>query len=552
MGVLGLTPFLQKTCPEVVKQLPERLSALSGKRIVIDGTLITQRFHFAPMPQRYRHVLSWYRLASNLRNHNIQTICVFDGKERSLAKEREIERRRKDRKLTIARGEFEAERFDRLHRLTGLLRSWGSVDTGEGKKELSLLKQSVDNWKLPSSLTAGLSAAAGVAAGGVSAAVGLPASLAYMALRGAGQTPDPAAPASQTITYDSTGELEVVPSHEETDLPNGPPLVTPAGSEPAEHLAASVSKLYSDYCRSIPRLESLTRASPPDTSLPVTPVSSPPEDDLEAAKAEYALSKSQHGLLHEEAALWAELVESVKADQMADSVAHLAQALETKSGVLSESYLRRNHPPTTQTYQESKEILRAMGIPCIEPSGPYEAEALAASLVLHGHADYVASEDTDVLIYGAPLLRNLASRTGPLVLISGAEVRSVLQLDPARFIDFALLLGTDFSRRIKNVGPARALKFIRQHGSIEQVLEREKYAPQVAPNLYLEQVELARDVFQTLPPVPDVTLLEQGEVDEEAVSDILDRYGLRRFGADEWDYSQALSGNHFADNPAAS
>ena len=156
-----------------------------------------------------------------------------------------------------------------------------------------------------------------------------------------------------------------------------------------------------------------------------------------------------------------------------------------------------------------------------------------------------------MLIYGAPLLRNLASKEGPLVLISGAEVRTVLQLDPARFVDFALLLGTDFSRRIKNIGPARALKYIRQHGSIEQVLEHEKYAAHVVQNLYLEQVELARDVFQTLPPLPDLSLLEQREVDEKAVSDILDRYGLRRFGPDEWDYSQALSGNYFADNPSA-
>ncbi|RDX47303.1 PIN domain-like protein [Lentinus brumalis] len=550
MGVLGLTPFLQKTCPEVVKQLPERLNALSGKRVVIDGTLITQRFHFAPMPQPYRHVLAWYRLASHLRSHNIQTICVFDGKERSLAKEREIERRRRDRKLTTARGEFEAERLDRLHRLTGLLRKWRSVETEEGKTELALLRQSVEKWKLPSSLAAGLSAAADAAAGGVSAVVGVPAGLAYMALRG-GNPSDSSASAAQSITYDSTGELEVV-THEETDVPSGPPLATPSDSVQTEPMAESVSQLYEEYCRSIPQLETLSVTTSADASLPKSAAGTVPEEELDTAKAEYDLSKSQHGLLREEAALWIELAESVKADNMAESLDHLAQALEAKSNVLSESYIRRTHPPTTETYEESKSILRAMGIPCIEPAGPFEAEALAASLVLHGHADYVASEDTDVLIYGAPLLRNLASKDGPLVLISGAEVRSVLQLDPARFIDFALLLGTDFSKRIKNVGPARALKFIRQHGSIEQVLEREKYAPHVPAELYLEQVELARAVFQDLPPVPDPALFEQGDVDEAAVSEILDRYGLRRFGADAWDYSEALSGNYFADNPAAS
>ena len=127
----------------------------------------------------------------------------------------------------------------------------------------------------------------------------------------------------------------------------------------------------------------------------------------------------------------------------------------------------------------------------------------------------------------------------------------MLDLDRARFIDFALLLGTDFSQRIKNVGPARALKFIRKHGSIEQVIEHEtQYPPRVPAQEYLEQVALARTVFRTLPPTPEPTALIQGEANEEEVIDILDKHNLRRYAFDE-DYSQALSGNYFADNPAA-
>lgn len=138
------------------------------------------------------------------------------------------------------------------------------------------------------------------------------------------------------------------------------------------------------------------------------------------------------------------------------------------------------------------------------------------------------------------------------MVISGADVRAVLQLDRDRFIDFALLLGTDFSQRIKNVGPTRALKFIREHGSIERVLEHEpQYPPRMPPAEYLEQVELARSVFQTLPPIPDPSLLQQGEVDEAAVWALVDKYNLHRYIAEDWDYSQSLSGNFFADNPNA-
>lgn len=55
-----------------------------------DGTLITQRFHFAPDPREYRHVLGWYRLMEELRENSINAICVFDGKERNAAKADEV------------------------------------------------------------------------------------------------------------------------------------------------------------------------------------------------------------------------------------------------------------------------------------------------------------------------------------------------------------------------------------------------------------------------------------------------------------------------------
>ncbi|KAF8223559.1 hypothetical protein L208DRAFT_1316358 [Tricholoma matsutake] len=64
MGMLGPMLFLQETCPEVIKYLPDHLCSLSGKIIVIDGMLIMQHFHFVPWqtPHCHCHVLGWYRL----------------------------------------------------------------------------------------------------------------------------------------------------------------------------------------------------------------------------------------------------------------------------------------------------------------------------------------------------------------------------------------------------------------------------------------------------------------------------------------------------------
>jgi flap endonuclease-1 len=154
----------------------------------------------------------------------------------------------------------------------------------------------------------------------------------------------------------------------------------------------------------------------------------------------------------------------------------------------------------------------------------------------------------DVLVYEVPLLRNITSRADPLVVVSGKDVRINLQLDRASYLDFVLLLGTDFSQRIKNVGPTRALKFIREHGTIERVLEQEaKYRPRVPLEEYLTEVKVARSTFCTLPPIPNANLFEQHESNQGEVNEILQRYGLHRAAMVEWDYEEALNTNYFDD-----
>ena len=174
---------------------------------------------------------------------------------------------------------------------------------------------------------------------------------------------------------------------------------------------------------------------------------------------------------------------------------------------------------------------------------------MSAALHILGRA-FLTMDWQDVLVYEAPLIRNITSRIEPLTIVSGSDIRTVLHLDRASFIDFALLLGTDFSQRIKHIGPQRALKFIRLYGSIEAIIQQErKYSPKLPEKAYLEQVEVARGVFGNLPEVPDLKLLESRETDTEAVRWILQKYGLHRASGYEWDYDAALEGNYFKDNP---
>ena len=154
------------------------------------------------------------------------------------------------------------------------------------------------------------------------------------------------------------------------------------------------------------------------------------------------------------------------------------------------------------------------------------------------------------MVYGVPLLRNVTSGTEPLTLIEGDEVPNALDMDSSQFLDFALLLGTDFTDRIRNVGPIRALKFILSYGSIEKILEGEpKYSPKTATPDYLEQIRVAREVFQYRPTVPAPELLEVQQPNDSLVLEVLQRFQLRKFAEKDADFSSLLGANYFSDHP---
>ncbi|KAG1876196.1 PIN domain-like protein [Suillus subluteus] len=595
MGVLGLTPFLQKTCPEVIRKLPDRLRSLCGKTIVIDGTLITQRLHFAPMPHPHRHILGWHRIITELKECNVHAICVFDGKDRSIAKAREVERRREIRRLDAARSSIEVERLSRLQKLMRLLPQYHSMEPPDRRRitnalqHLAVAPRTIPTYFQPSfspsdtlqndvnSVTTcsqtrlfGASEFEQVCnvlssqseedtLSAIYDSVNMSdADMKEILLVRIGQSVAVIPPNDtkswpddiNNSTLDPGASLvEGVSNLRVQDLPPGPSIIQSELREadfqtsqdvifatvvdsvpPTEDVISALSSLYQEYRDCVAQITSL----PSTVEVPESP---------DETRAEYIMSKSQLQMTIEEGQIW---------DTLADAPETALATLAEKSGVLSESYARRSSPPTTQTYEESKEILRAMGVPCIESEGPFEAEALASSLVIHGIADYVASEDTDVLVYEAPLIRNIANRNDPLILVHGSHVRTALQLSKSAYIDFLLLLGTDFSQRIKNVGPQRALKFIREHGSIERVITQEhKYPPRLSKQLYLEQVGIARLAFATLPPIPDPETLKQHDVNHTKVAAIVHKYRLQSVLPHQWNYGTALEGNYFADNPRA-
>lgn len=127
--------------------------------------------------------------------------------------------------------------------------------------------------------------------------------------------------------------------------------------------------------------------------------------------------------------------------------------------------------------------------------------------------------------------------------MSGREIRDEFQLSRDAFIDFALLLGSDFSQRLSGLGPARAIKLVQARGSIEAIIQAERAKekgqrflpePKITEEEYMKQVEAGRNVFHELPPLSEdvkAQISEDRHVDEALVAAIMTEFDL---GSDYW------------------
>jgi flap endonuclease-1 len=161
-------------------------------------------------------------------------------------------------------------------------------------------------------------------------------------------------------------------------------------------------------------------------------------------------------------------------------------------------YAQASSKVNKEIVEDSKFLLSLMGIPSVQ--APCEGEAQAAHIVLRKEADYVASQDYDSFLFGAPrVIRNLAV-TGKRKLpgknvyvdvepeiIELEETLSALGINREQLIDIAICVGTDYNKGIEKVGPKTALKLIKKYGGVHAVL-REK-------RVEIEAVDRIRDFF---------------------------------------------------------
>jgi flap endonuclease-1 len=130
--------------------------------------------------------------------------------------------------------------------------------------------------------------------------------------------------------------------------------------------------------------------------------------------------------------------------------------------------------------EDCQRLLRLMGVPVV--MAPCEAEAQAAALCKEGLVYATGTEDMDALTFQTPvLLRKMTFANQSKSTVQTMNYQKALEgleLNPDQFVDLCILLGCDYTDSIRGVGPKTALKLMKEHKSIEEILknlDRKKY-----------------------------------------------------------------------------
>ncbi len=128
--------------------------------------------------------------------------------------------------------------------------------------------------------------------------------------------------------------------------------------------------------------------------------------------------------------------------------------------------------------QDAKKLLTLLGIPHVQ--APSEAESQAAYMAMKGDVWASSSKDYDSLLFGTPRLVRYLTIYGKEYLPSKGVSRplnpELIVLDEFltkhgisrnQLVDMSILIGTDFNKGVKGIGPKIALKLIKEYNRLE-------------------------------------------------------------------------------------
>lgn len=136
---------------------------------------------------------------------------------------------------------------------------------------------------------------------------------------------------------------------------------------------------------------------------------------------------------------------------------------------------------------------------------PYEADAQMAYMVKVGLADFAISEDSDLIVYGCPIVALKLGLNGFLKKFSYREFKenealketenknllTMQSMNREQFVQICIMAGCEYLPSIPGVGLVVALKHFQKHKTVEEViiqLKKNKSKKDKMPEDYLEKL----------------------------------------------------------------
>lgn len=124
---------------------------------------------------------------------------------------------------------------------------------------------------------------------------------------------------------------------------------------------------------------------------------------------------------------------------------------------------------TPQNIKELKYMLDLMNIQFIQANG--EADSVCSKLNSNGIVDMVLSDDMDLLVTGTKvLLRDYCLGNNKITVYNTETILDKLEINYDQWVDFCILCGCDYSKRIRGMGPNNSFKYIKECQNIETIL----------------------------------------------------------------------------------
>jgi flap endonuclease-1 len=150
------------------------------------------------------------------------------------------------------------------------------------------------------------------------------------------------------------------------------------------------------------------------------------------------------------------------------------KALEKMETAISEEdkikYFKRSAQITKEQWDQCRDLLDMMGIPYI--NAPEEADSQCAYLAKVGLVEAVLTEDMDILTFGSTkIIRNLTSHKVETTEIVLTELLDKLDLSYEQFVEFCILLGSDYCSGIIDTKPKIIYEYYKKNKDITKTLE---------------------------------------------------------------------------------